>query len=291
MGDKPGHKFRGNQWSGGRNASKGGGRGGLVKPGSRGVLDKAASEYPPARAGEPETLDRFTDENGNLTPERQALHDALVDQAFEGKTPVDNPQATVLGGGPASGKSSMEEAGMIDPTDPNTVMVDVDKVRVQMPEYKEQFKGNPDVSAAVHEESSSIAKRIVARANAEGYNVHVDGTGDSDYNKLEKKMNDHRNSGHKVVAQYATLDVELAVTIAKDRQKKTGRKVPESYLRETHKNVSRVLPRAIKNGLFDEVTLFDNNIHKKPRKVLTHKNGKTTIHNQKLYDDFLAKGD
>lgn len=296
MGDRPGHPFRGNQWSGG--ARGGGGRGAATVVKDTGIMDKPSSYFEQAHPGEPETLDQFVidpnlppDAPGNITPERAALHKAIEDAHFEGKTPVENPTATIMGGGPASGKSTMEKTMDVDP---NTVKIDPDKIRVQFPEWKENV-GQPGTNGTrlammTHEEASLISKNITKRANAEGYNVLIDGTGDSDYDKLASKLQAHRDAGQRVVGRYATLDTDLAVKLAKAREKITGRGVPEAYQRECHANVSRVVPQAVRNGLFDDFELYDTTIKDKPRKVMSYKNGQTTVHDTVLWSDFIGKG-
>lgn len=292
MGDRPGHPFRGNQWS---KAVRGvGSKAGTVVKVTN-IMSQPSSAYPMAHPDEAETLDRYViDPNqppnapGNITPERAALHKAIEDAHFVGKEPVDNPTATIMGGGPASGKSTMESTMDVDP---NTVRVDPDKIRVKLPEWDESegTMGGTKRAMMTHEEASMISKNIVKRANSGSYNVLVDGTGDSEYGKLEAKMKAHRESGQHISARYSTNNVDLSVKIAKIREKKTGRGVPEAYQRQTHRNVSSVFPKALRNGLFDDAELWDTNIKGKPRKVLSHKNGKTTIHDQGLWDDFLAK--
>ena len=72
---------------------------------------------------------------------------------------------------------------------------------------------------------------------------------------------------------------------------KTGRAIPDDFIKFANQNGSKVLPEAIEKGLFDDVRLWDTNINGTPRLILEHKNNVTKIHDQKLYERFLAKRD
>src|SRR5215831_15830114 len=90
LGDLPGHPFRGNQWTTGEGSDK--------------------TKYPVARSGPSmleakgglDTLKQFTRPDGTLTPERQALHDALVKQLSPTGPKPDAPVTYLMGGGSAS---------------------------------------------------------------------------------------------------------------------------------------------------------------------------------------------
>jgi len=75
---------------------------------------------------------------------------------------------------------------------------------------------------------------------------------------------------------------------AEERARKTGRYVPEKYIRDMHREISVLLPKFAKNNVFDELHLYDNN-GKKPKLIFSHTNGKSTIYDRKAYNKFLAK--
>ena len=52
----------------------------------------------------------------------------------------------------------------------------------------------------------------------------------------------------------------------------------------------RVLPEAVKMGLYDNVTLWDTASGGKAVKVMSAKGKKMTVHDQSRWDAFLAKG-
>src|ERR1039458_3336873 len=104
---------------------------------------------------------KYMDEHGNFTPERAALHDQIVKNALSGVQPSDNPTFKMMGGGSASGKSSMISSGKVDNT--NMVTIDADHIKTQFPEFAQmKAAGDSTWAAHLHEESSYVASRIQA---------------------------------------------------------------------------------------------------------------------------------
>ena len=230
--------------------------------------------------------------NGAWLPSRAALHDDIIDDVTRGVTKSDKPTVYMMGGGPATGKTTVIDSGAVKVPKTNRVLIDPDDMKARLPEYQPLVKRGDEWAASyVHEESSYLSKVALSKATKAGNDIHFDGTGDNTIESLAKKVADMRADGHRVVANYVSLPTDLAVENAAGRALKTGRKVPENYIRSVHVNVSKVFPEALKRGLFDEATLYDTSIKGAPRLVLTYKNGVTKVHDQKLWDDFLKKAD
>lgn len=228
--------------------------------------------------------------NGQWSPARQKLHQQIIDKHFAGKKPA--PQgaaiAYVLGGGPASGKSSIVNAGHLK-VDPDTIHIDSDAIKAEIPEYNEMLASKDHRAAShVHEESSYIAKLIQDKASRGGYHTLLDGTGDSSLESLKGKVDKMRASGQKVVGSYVTVPTEMAIQRNIERAKKTGRLPPESMLRLCHKSVSNIVPQAIQAGLFDQFDLWDT--ENGVQRVASVQDGKLQVHNPELWKKFVAKG-
>jgi len=236
-----------------------------------------------------DSMSTHRDANGNWTAERQKMHDGIVQDHLKGKTPVDNPVSYMTGGGPASGKShAMKQFDMPE----NTVVIDSDAIKGKLPEYKSMMDAkDPRAAAYVHEESSYLSKRILKEASEQKYNTMLDGTGDSSIDGLRSKTETMRKGGRKVEANYVTVDTEVAVARNLQRAEKTGRYVPESVVRGTHASVSRVVPQALSEGLFDKFTLWDTSSGGKATKVASAEGKKVTVHDEALWKTFLAKGE
>ena len=251
------------------------------------------------------------------SPERQALHDKIIEDAFmqkdakgnlilgaDGKpVPIAksaNPTATFTGGGPASGKSTAVEAGLIPaPSQSTSVHVNPDEIKGSLPEYRAMARaGDPSLANFAHEESSDLSKRMMREAKQRGLDILLDGTGDSSLVKLEKKVQPLQEAGYKVEGYYVTLPTDVAVKLAETRGEKMlpipgakiGRVVPPSVVRETHANVSVTLRQAIEADLFDSVVLIDNTVQGKPKQVVSKTKGqKHEMYDERAWDDFMNK--
>jgi len=236
-----------------------------------------------------DSLSLFTDAQGNLTAEREALHRSIINETFSGVTPADGQATfTMMGGGSASGKSTMINGGAVTlPT--NAVMLDSDAIKTKLPEYINMVAAGDDLAAPfVHEESSALAKRMLGIANSGNYNVTLDGTGDGSIASLTKKIMDAKDAGMTVKGVYATVPTETALERSILRAAKTGRKVPVDAIIEIHSKVSEVLPQCA--SLFDAVELYDTT--NEALLIATGGNGRglTAVPGQEsLFEAFLAK--
>lgn len=230
-----------------------------------------------------------SDGKGGLrfSDERQALHDQIVSEALDGVPSSSNPVFYMLGGGPASGKSSLIERGDVAiPSIENreAVLVNPDDYKTKLPEYSQ--KPASEAANFTHEESSYIAKRIQNEALSNKQDIVLDGTGDSSFDKANKKIQDARNAGYKVNGYYATVSIPEALRRNEARAQRTGRMVIPSVVVETHASVSRVFPRL--SAQFDSVKLFDTT--SQVRLIADRTAGNPlSIKNQSLYNDFLSK--
>ena len=247
------------------------------------------SQFKPVNPNAEKTIDMYTGSDGKLTPERQAMHDQIIADALANVTPVESPVMYMMGGGPASGKSTLIKSGVVTHPD-NHVLVNGDEFKEDLPEYRDWVKAR-DVAAAsrAHDESSVLTKRAARAAAARSQTVVWDGTGDGTIEKLRTEIDVFRSKGYRVVADYVTVPTEVAVDRAQKRGERTGRFVPLSLVRATHRDVSRIFPIAVAEGLFDEVTLWDTSTGEQI-KVASAKGRNLVIHHRGLWETFLAKG-
>ncbi len=257
---------------------------------SKGVdFTETSRQYPPINPSGKDTEQRYLRPDGTYTPERQQLHDEIVRGIMEGVTPSDNPTVYMLGGGTAAGKSTMVRRGLVTLPD-NAASIDSDYVKSNLPEYQTMIDaGDSKAAAFAHEESSYVSKKAVSQATSQGFDVVMDGTGDSGIENLRAKVQRWRKDGHRIVASYATVPTETAIERSVARAKKTGRDVPLKFIKDVHRTISQILPQAIEEGLFDEMKLFDNSTGES-QLVVSAQGNQLQIHNQQLWNDFLAKG-
>ncbi len=240
------------------------------------------------------TLAAYTRADGSIAPARKALHDRIVANSLKGISTHKKPVAYMMGGGTASGKSTMlKSKGMRHvPGKTQGVHVNPDDIKLQLPEYN-AMRAAGDRRAAVfsHNESSMLAKRITREASKNKHHIVIDGTGDSTFEKLQERVRALRSAGYRIEASYASNNIDLAQKLAQARGVRTGRFVPRSVIRHIHGNVSGVVREATAgDGLFDSFVLYDTNIKDNARIVARMLQGKQlTIVEQNLWADFLVK--
>ncbi len=245
---------------------------------------------------------------GEWTPERSALHDALraevlreggltKDQKALGPPqPTDHPHVVMLGGGPASGKSTVLGAGGF-PLPDHPVTINPDDVKERMPEYQHMLNGDDasKLNAAnfQHEESSSVSKMMLSDALSgdQKYNTVYDATGDNSLKSIMDKVAGFYAAGaERVDGRYVTCDTETAVQRAIARGEATGRVVNEAMLRDVHSNLSVTVPAAVEQRIWDSFQLWDTN-GASPALIASYesKDAPYIIHDPVAYDRFLAK--
>jgi len=248
---------------------------------------------------EEHSIVRYLDENGNLTPERQRLHDRAIDRLFRDKPKMvprngEQPTYYFLGGGSASGKGSLTNpktcADYDMPSKTEVPVIDADEMKKALPEYETQKRIDDGAAGFSHEESSSLAKRANDAAFTNGYNCVLDGTGDGTADKVRKKIQQARAAGYKVEARYVTAPMEVALERARERGRTSGRKIDEDVIVGIHKSVSKIFPEVASE--FDHVVLYDTNQPKgvPGKKIAECWRGKPiTVYDQAAYDAFLGK--
>ena len=226
---------------------------------SGGARDYGSTDTSDAVSGD--SLSSHIGPDGKLTEEREELHRQIVDKFLEGKTAASGiPVLTMMGGGPASGKSTMIKDGYVkDPDNSNdTVKIDPDAIKAELPEYKDMVAaGDPGAAGFVHEESSALAKRLYNVALSEGINVTYDGTGDGSVKSVMRKIDAAKEQGYKVVGEYASCDTSEAIRRADLRGEKTGRFVNHDYIKACHTKVTNIAYECSPH--FDKINIYDTN--------------------------------
>lgn len=271
------------------------------RPGMGDAVPISDEDFDMLKAGSagPHVIGRMDDGAPIFTPERQALHDAMVLEHVSGVPASSDPTYHLMGGGPAAGKSSAIKSGIVDvPGKDKAVQINADDIK-----YRTDDDGNPvgtslvdadgisgrkDWAGHTHEESSYLAKRIQAAAVERGQDMVLDGTGNNKASSVQGKIAGARAAGYVVKGHYVTCPTQDAVGRAATRAERTGRVVPEAVIRGTHAGVSRVVPEVASS--FDSFTLVDTS-GSSPRKVASATRGESiTVDDQGLWDAFLAKG-
>lgn len=248
--------------------------------------------------GRTNSLDGHVDKNGNLTPEREALHKEIIDNWLAEKMPAQGkPQMRMLGGGPAAGKSSVANGGLVAQMNGvSDVTVNPDDFKEMLPGYSDMASKTDKAASHYHEESSALAKRAYEVALNEGYNVVYDGTGDGSVKSVEKKIKAARDKGYEVNGVYVTVDTEEAVIRSDQRYEsakakgENPRRVPHDYIRSCHAKVTDISVECA--PMFDSIEIYDNNGPKGSTKLIAKGgNGQhLTAVDEPAFRNYLAKG-
>jgi len=255
----------------------GGGSSGLGSGGSGNMKEGEGADYNGPKlfpAADKKPLTKASDSNmqlfnhlvadgkGGWKPDSfaEGLRQSAIQKYTGGVPSQDNPRAVMMGGGPASGKSSMLNAGssgLPSENDPNYVHINADDIKGDIPGYLEALDGR-DLEAATnaHEMSSWLAKEVNSQAIVNQQNIVLDGTGNSSESKLIGKIDSYHDAGYTVDGAYVTCPTDVALDRSVARGNETSRYVPEGVVRETHASVSSVVPTAADN--FDSFKLYDS---------------------------------
>ena len=173
------------------------------------------------------THEKYQDENGNYTPERQALHEKIIahilsPEVIERARPPAGQKPTyfILGGRGGSGKSKFKD---LLPGVNNTVYLDADEIKGALPEYEGWN------AAEVHEESGDIFDEITKRSKALGLNLVHDATMKTP-KKAESLVQGFKDDGYRIEAHYMHLPRQEAAKRAVERFLNSGRLVPPAIV-------------------------------------------------------------
>jgi predicted ABC-type ATPase len=271
------------------------------KPAQKAKFQIPKQEYDTPLLGEVMVTDGIADtskalrdkKDGRYFKERRKLHKAIVQFHLDKSKPKkEGEPKTVyfLGGGPGSGKTSMFKAGTLG-VDPDTVRIDPDEIKTMIPEYRKWLDENYVESAGmVHSESKHITELATASLIDSDSDMVYDTTGDGNYAGMRDRIEEMRRNGHSIVARYTTISKAKAHQINQERFKETGRKVPGHQVDHVHTQVSINVMRAIADGLFDDLELYDNeDFPNEPKLILSVKNGELEILDNDKVKDFIAK--
>ena len=171
------------------------------------------------------------------------VHQPIMEHFLSGANGVtyEEPYTLFMAGGSGVGKSTiLAELAKRGELPPNSVYINPDDIKEMLPEYEELVnRGSKYAAFAAHEESSTISKKILDQARLRGYNVILDGTGDSiEPGKFMEKIQDDLDSGRysKVILVDAPTDEALARATTRAEEK--GRWIAPRLLRDVHQHVA-----------------------------------------------------
>lgn len=220
------------------------------------------------------TAQKYKNEKGEYKQERKELHDKILNKALEGVHSVPPPEGQkpvliLTGGGSGSGKSAVMRKAK-EQMKEDLVHVDSDQIKNELPEYKEMLKaGNDKAAALAHDESSELASEMVNKAMSESKPILLDSTL-KNVEKFKKLISKAKAAGYEVHIAFADVPVEVAKERAAKRAERSGRKVPDNIIEDSHKGAIQSLGQLIDD--VDTATVYSTmnepkEVYKKDNRV------------------------
>lgn len=240
-----------------------------------------------------------------LVGQREDLHARILQDVFAGKVRSNQPTAMFTSGGAASGKSALRfRIGGQDLTikelaaRPDTVVLDADAFKRQLPEYKTLAAvKDPYASAAVHEESSFLVKEATKLAQQRGINIVIDGVGAGPPGKFVGKLRAAHEAGYRVQVAQVQIPTNQAIErmIARGDRPDTpnsGRYVAMPPLREGHSGSARAHLEWRDLDYVDHWWLWDNSQEGfGARLVAQGQKGRWRVNDPAVYTKMVEKAD
>jgi predicted ABC-type ATPase len=196
------------------------------------------------------------------TPERQALHDNIINDLLteakmEAATPAEGeaPRLDMIGGRAGAGKSwftDAERGGPIDKT--KSFYVSSDDIREKLPGYAGWNSG------LFHEEAGDITYDLVAKLREAKVNVIYDATMKT-FPKIAKLIDEYTAAGYDVNGYFMSTTPETSAIRAMQRFKAGGRYVPIDVVLGSTTNEATFQKLESK---FSKWSMYDNNADKFP---------------------------
>jgi predicted kinase len=208
------------------------------------------------------------DDSAIYSPEREKLHEQIIEEILSPQKMINSkplngekPRFIMLGGRGGSGKSWFK--GNVYNAD-EAIVLDADEIKGKLPEYEGWN------AQQVHEESSDILEKILARAREEGLNVVLDATMKTAASVM-KKVQTFKDSGYQIEAHYMHLPRQEAAKRAVSRfMGKTKRYVPVEVVLS---NTSNEDTFDMVKKMADKWSFRDNNVPQGQPPILISEGG------------------
>ena len=222
-----------------------------------------------------------------LDSNRYKIHNAIIRDYFQNKTPYkdgDKKLVQFTGGGSASGKGTfVKDQDQYFSKNGDPVKIDSDELKMALM----KLDGKSTDPSYYHEESTMLAKRIYEIALQNNYPVLFDGTASFYPGFMSDKVGLAKSLGYETEMRYMITDANTALQSSLDRYRTTGRLVPATALLRTHRGAQDAVPQLLKSKDIDNIKVYYRGNGNKITKIAEGGKGKSTIYDQKVYENFL----
>lgn len=207
----------------------------FTKSGERAIDVKSIKSLTECVMQLPQTKLSYINQKGEYTPKRKKLHAEIIKEFKDGVTCIDKgkPIAVLMGGSPASGKSTFLKSYRPYLLSNNLFKVDADEIRAKLPEYKGWN------ATQTHEETGDIVKTLISDRNI-GVPCKFDFIYDGTMTNVKKYLtliDLLKDEGYEVFVVFiSNIPKKVVQKRALERYKKSGRFVPMSVIDDFYKN-------------------------------------------------------
>lgn len=209
------------------------------------------------------TDEQYFNKSTNSWDERRvkSVHIPIIEKYTKGIKSHENPVVTLMMGAPSSGKGTVRNSinnnyNFGDVTvDPD----DIKKVDLKKDYDKYQQENISTAASMVHEESSYLTKKIIDKLIDKKANFTIDKVF-SEYDALNRQIQQLVDKGYKVNIVYASLPKEIAYKRMLERGKKEGRYISESYFNKAHDNIVKTFDRIKNDSRLNSIRQYSTNV-------------------------------
>ncbi|MFC4025562.1 zeta toxin family protein [Oceanobacillus longus] len=209
-----------------------------------------------------DTKKKYSIDYKTYTKDRHVLHQKIIRMIEKPNAYPKNgskPIAILIDGGTASGKTTMRKTIIekeLHSKSIHVTVIDLDEIKEYIPEYTIYKKTNPQQAASfVHKESYDISVLLLNKLIREQKNFIYEGTM-ARRRRYQSLVHQLKKQQYEIHAYVVDVPLSVAIKRADERAQITGRKVPPSIIKNTHKLVPRTFAD-IKN-LLDSYHVYDN---------------------------------
>jgi predicted ABC-type ATPase len=222
--------------------------------GERAIDDKSIEKLTRCVTALPQTKSSNINTNGSYTREREGLHKKIIDKFKKDVVCIEKgrPIAVLMGGSPASGKSTFLKKYRPYLLSDSLFKVDADEIRAELPEYKGWN------ASQTHEETGDIVDTLISDRNVGipcKFDFVFDGTMSS-VRRYKILINNLRKEGYDIFIVFmGNIPKEEIKERALERYKKSGRFVPMFVIDYFYATGEKYLNEL--NSLFDGYLVYN----------------------------------
>lgn len=250
--------------------------------GERAIDDKSIEKLTRCVTALPQTKSSNINTNGNYTREREGLHKKIIDKFKKDVVCIEKgkPIAVLMGGSPASGKSTFLKKYRPYLLSDSLFKVDADEIRAELPEYKGWN------ASQTHEETGDIVDTLISDRNVGipcKFDFVFDGTMSS-VKRYKILINNLRKEGYDIFIVFmGNIPKGEIKERALERYKKSGRFVPMFVIDDFYANGEKNLNEL--KSLVDGYIVVDGSTY--DYKIIEQ--GGKKLPNKRLYEKLGEK--